>query len=208
MGFPRITSAQDLDRIRKETLDEKERNALKPRILLCSGASCIASGALLFKQALQKKIQEEGMQVEIVETGCLGPCAQGPVIVVQPDQTFYQNLKPEDARDIVDEHLRKGRPVERLAPRDVKDRKSVLKQSEIDFFQKQVKIVLRNCGKIDPLKITDYIAQDGYQALAKALTTLEPDEVIEKVKTSGLRGRGGAGFLTGLKWELTRQAPG
>ncbi len=208
MSLPRIASAQDLNKIQKTVLDEQKRNASKKQILLCSGAGCIASGSLLLKNALEKKIKEENLDVEVVETGCLGPCAQGPVIVVNPDQTFYENLKPEDARDIVDEHLRKGKPVERLCPRDVKDEKPVLKQNDMDFFQKQIKIVLRNCGRIDPLKIGDYIAQDGYQALAKALTSMKPDEVIKQIKKSGLRGRGGAGFSTGLKWELTRVAPG
>jgi len=170
MALKRITSPQDLNKVRQAVLDEQKRNASKKQILLCSGAGCIASGSLQLKKALEQKIKEEKLDVEVVETGCLGPCAQGPVIVVNPDQTFYQDLKPEDARDIVDEHLRKGKPVERLAPKDVKDNKPVLQQDKMDFFQKQIKIVLRNCGKIDPLKIGDYIARDGYQALAKALT--------------------------------------
>lgn len=208
MALSRIASVQDLNKVKKEVLDEQKRNASKKQILLCSGAGCIASGSLLLKKALEKKIAEEKLDVEVVETGCLGPCAQGPVIVVNPDQTFYENLKPEDARDIVDEHLRKGRPVERLAPKDVKNNKPVLKQNDVDFFQKQIKIVLRNCGRIDPLKIGDYIAQDGYQALAKVLTSMKPEEVIEQVTKSGLRGRGGAGFPTGKKWQFTRQAPG
>ena len=208
MALSRIASLEDLNKVKKKVLAEQKKNASKKQILLCSGAGCIASGSLRLKKALEQKIKEEKLDVEVVETGCLGPCAQGPVIVVNPDQTFYENLKPEDARDIVDEHLRKGKPVERLAPRDIKDNKPVLKQNDMDFFKKQIKIVLRNCGKIDPLKIGDYIAQDGYQALAKALTSMTPDEVIKQVKKSGLRGRGGAGFSTGLKWELTRVAPG
>lgn len=204
----RINSLQDLEQVKKSALEEKAQHANRKQILLCAGAGCIASGSLQFKKALEKKIQEEELDVEIVETGCLGPCAQGPVIVVNPGQTFYENLKPEDVSDIVYEHLKRGKPVSRLVPRDAKSSKPVLKQDEMDFFQKQTKIVLRNCGKIDPLKITDYIAQEGYQALGKVLTSMKPEEVIDQVKKSGLRGRGGAGFPTGMKWEFTRKAAG
>ena len=204
----KIASAKELDQFRKSVLAEKKKNASKKRILLCAGAGCIASGSLKLKKALVEKIREEKLDVEVVETGCLGPCAQGPVVVVDPDQTFYENLKVEDAADIVNGHLRKGKPVERLMPRDAKSNKPVPKQGQMDFFQKQTKIVLRNCGQIDPLKIGDYIARDGYQALAKILTSMKPEEVIDQVKKSGLRGRGGAGFPTGMKWEFTRKAPG
>jgi NADH-quinone oxidoreductase subunit F len=204
----KITSVKELEGFKKSVLDEKKKNASKKKVLLCAGAGCIASGSLRLKKALEDKIAEEKLDVEVIETGCLGPCAQGPVIVVEPDQTFYENLKPEDASDVVNQHLRKGKPVERLMPRDVKNNKPVPKQDQIDFFQKQTKIVLRNCGQIDPLKIGDYIARDGYQALAKVLTTMKPEEVIEQVKKSGLRGRGGAGFPTGMKWEFTRKAQG
>jgi len=204
----KIQSLQDLQKFKKAVLDEKKKNASRKQILLCAGAGCIASGSLRLKKALELKIAEEKLDVEVVETGCLGPCAQGPVIVVNPGQTFYEDLKVEDAADIVNEHLRKGKPVERLLPRDAKNNEPVLKQGDMDFFQKQTKIVLRNCGRIDPLKIGDYIAEEGYQALAKALTSMKPEEVIDQVKKSGLRGRGGAGFSTGMKWEFTRKAPG
>lgn len=204
----KITSISDLSKVKKAILDEKEKTAKQQKILLCSGAGCIASGSLQLKKALEQKIQEEKLNVEVVETGCLGPCAQGPVIVISPDQTFYENLKPEDASDIVNGHLRKGKPVERLMPRSIKNNKPIPKQTDMDFFQKQTKIVLRNCGKIDPLKIGDYIAADGYEALAKVLKSMTPEEVIEQVKKSGLRGRGGAGFPTGMKWEFTRKAHG
>ena len=204
----KIGSVKELDKFKKSVLDEKKKNASRKRILLCAGAGCIASGSLRLKKVLVEKILEAKLDVEVVETGCLGPCAQGPVAVVDPDQTFYENLKPEDASDIVNEHLRKGKPVERLMPRDAKNNKPVPKQDQMDFFQKQTKIVLRNCGAIDPLKIGDYIARDGYQALAKILTSMKPEEVIDQVKKSGLRGRGGAGFPTGMKWEFTRKAQG
>lgn len=180
----------------------------KRRVLLCAGAGCIASGSLLLKEALERKIKEENLKVEVIETGCLGPCAQGPVIVIEPEQTFYENLKVGDADDIVVEHLKNGRPVERLVPKDTKSGKPVLKQEENIFFKKQTKVVLRNCGRIDPLRIGDYVKQEGYKALEKVLASMKPEEVIEQVKKSGLRGRGGAGFPTGLKWEFTRRASG
>jgi len=178
--------------------------------LVCTGAGCVASGSLLFKDALQKALDKQGLSEEykVVETGCLGPCAVGPVAAVYPDGVFYQNLKPEDAAEIVEEHLLKGRVVSRLLRTEAADGKTVPTLGEISFFQKQQKIVLRNCGVIDPLRIEEYIARDGYSALAKALTEMTPDQVIQEVKKSGLRGRGGAGFPTGLKWELTRKAAG
>ncbi len=147
--------------------------------------------------------------MQVFETGCLGPCAAGPVAVVHPDGILYQNLKPADAERIAEEHLLKGRIVEGARVRDsVPESMEALGLQEIPFFRKQVKIVLRNCGLIDPLKIEEYIARDGYMALAKVLTEMTPEQVIDEVKKSGLRGRGGAGFSTGMKWELCRKAPG
>ncbi len=204
----KIASLQDLNQFKKSVMDEKKKQGSRKEILLCAGAGCIASGSLQLKKVLEQKIREEKLDVQVVETGCLGPCAQGPVIVVNPDKTFYENLKVEDATDIVNEHLRKGKPVERLMPRDIKNNNPVTTQEANDFFKKQTKIVLRNCGRIDPLKLGDYIAQDGYQALGKALTSMKPEDVIDQVKKSGLRGRGGAGFPTGMKWEFTRKSPG
>ena len=178
--------------------------------LVCTGAECVASGALLFKEALQKAVDKEGLSEEcrVVETGCLGPCAVGPVAAVYPDGVFYQKLKPEDALEIVQEHLLKGRVVSRLLRTELVDGKTVPTLQEIGFFQKQQKIVLRNCGVIDPQRIEEYIARDGYSALAKAVTEMTPDQVIQEIKKAGLRGRGGAGFPTGLKWEFTRKAAG
>jgi NADH-quinone oxidoreductase subunit F len=204
----RIKSPDDFNRFKNSVLEDKKKNHSKPQILLCAGAGCIASGSLQLKKALLQKIADVQLDIEVVETGCLGPCAQGPVMVVQPDQIYYENLKVEDAGEIVTEHLGKGRPVERLVPRDIKKSQPVFKLSDNDFFKKQTKIVLRNCGRIDPLRIGDYVAEEGYSALAKVLTSMKPEEVIEQVKQSGLRGRGGAGFPTGLKWEFTRKAPG
>ena len=179
-------------------------------ILVCTGGGCIASGALDVSDALRKKIAARGLadEVKVIETGCLGPCVVGPVAAVYPDGVFYQNLRADDADEIVEEHLLKGRVVERLVHKTAATGRAVPSLHEIGFFQKQVKIVLRNCGVIDPLKIEEYVARDGYAALAKVLSEMTPDQVVDEVKKSGLRGRGGAGFLTGLKWAFTRKAPG
>ena len=174
-------------------------------VLVCSGTACLSSGSEAVKRALLEAISAHGIadEVRIVETGCMGPCELGPVMLVYPEGTFYVKVKPEDAEEIVVEHFLKGRPVQRLlwaegapAPR------------EIPFFARQKKVVLANCGIIDPEEIEEYIAAGGYEALGKALAEMSPDEVIEEIKRSGLRGRGGAGFPTGVKWELVRKAPG
>ena len=184
----------------------------RPRcdVLICTGGGCVASGALELSAAMRAAIQKHGLEgeVQVFETGCLGPCAAGPVAVVHPDGILYQNLKPADAERITEEHLLKGRIVKELAYEKRAESMEALGLQEIPFFRKQVKIVLRNCGLIDPLKIEEYIARDGYMALAKVLTEMTPEQVIAEVKASGLRGRGGAGFSTGMKWELCRKAPG
>jgi NADH-quinone oxidoreductase subunit F len=170
----------------------------------------VASGALEVSAALEQAVEKHGLagEVKVVGTGCLGPCAAGPVAVVYPEGVFYQGITPEDAEAIVAEHLVKGRVVERLVHKGARDGASIPVLEDVPYFRKQVKIVLRNCGVIDPQKIEDYIARDGYQGLAKALTSMTPEQVVAEMKASGLRGRGGAGFLTGLKWEFARKAPG
>jgi NADH-quinone oxidoreductase subunit F len=185
-------------------------DSIKSHILVCTGGGCVASGALEVSAALQEAIQNYGLanEVKIVETGCLGPCAVGPVAVIYPDSIFYQNLKPEDAAEIIEEHLLKGRFVERLVYKAPATGEIVAEMHDIGFFLEQEKIVLRNCGVIDPMRIEEYIARNGYQALAKVLTEMTPEEVIDTVSRSGLRGRGGAGFPTGLKWKFCRQAKG
>ncbi len=184
-------------------------NNVRTHVLVCTGGGCIASGALEVSAALRQQIERHGLadEIKVIESGCLGPCAVGPVAAVYPDGVLYQGLRPDDAPDIVEEHLLKGRVVERLVHKSPTGA-AVPGLRDISFFQKQVKIVLRNCGVIDPLKIEEYIAREGYQALGKVLTEMSPELVIAEVKKSGLRGRGGAGFLTGLKWEFTRKAPG
>ncbi|HEO70167.1 MAG TPA: hydrogenase [Candidatus Hydrogenedentes bacterium] len=183
---------------------------VRSHVLVCAGAGCVASGALEVSAALRKALRQYELdgEVSVVETGCLGPCAVGPVAVVYPEGVFYQRIVPADADEIVEEHLLKGRIVERLVHKTASTAQIVPALQEIGFFNEQKKVVLRNCGVIDPTKIEEYIARDGYQALAKVLSDMSPDEVIEEVMKSGLRGRGGAGFQTGVKWTFTRNAPG
>ncbi len=185
-------------------------NTVRTHVLVCTGAGCVASGALDVRAALQSELYRKGLDREckIVETGCLGPCAAGPVAVIYPDGVFYERLTPADAPEIVEEHLLKGRVVERLVHREPRDGRKVTDIDDIAFFRKQRKLVLRHCGVVDPQQIEEYIARDGYQALAQALTEMTPEAVVAEVKASGLRGRGGAGFPTGLKWDFTRKATG
>jgi NADH-quinone oxidoreductase subunit F len=176
-------------------------------VLVCTGGGCIASGALEVSAAFTKELEDLGIarQTRVIETGCLGPCAVGPVVLVYPDGVFYQNVTIDDVHEIVEEHLLKGRVVDRLVSHAPGTDRSVAEMSDVEFFNRQVKIVLRNSGIIDPLKIEEYIAREGYQALAKVLTEMTPDQVVSEVLRSGLRGRGGAGFSTGLKWKFARQ---
>ncbi|MCK5862930.1 MAG: NAD(P)H-dependent oxidoreductase subunit E, partial [Candidatus Hydrogenedentes bacterium] len=179
-------------------------------VLICAGAGCVASGAHAVSAAMEEALKKHGLadEIDLIHTGCLGPCAVGPVAVVYPDGVFYQGLTPEDAEEIVIEHLLKGRPVSRLNFQVPATAQVIPALQEISFFQQQQKIVLRNCGTIDPTSIEEYIARDGYEALSKVLTEMTPEQVTDTVKKSGLRGRGGAGFLTGMKWEFTRKASG
>ena len=182
------------------------------KILLCTGGGCIASGAIEVKDALQREIDHAGLaeRVKIVPTGCLGPCTNGPVMVMGSDKVFYQKVQPDDAKEIVKSHLVHGKAVKKLLwHEDLAEGKDkpVPLQSDINFFKRQVKVVLRNCGQIDPGSIEDYIAHDGYQGLGKALN-MSTDDVLNEVRISGLRGRGGAGFPSWRKWDFSRQAKG
>ncbi|NLV71886.1 MAG: FAD-dependent oxidoreductase, partial [Actinobacteria bacterium] len=180
---------------------------IKNHVLVCTGGGCIASGALQVSAAFTKELDDMGLAQEnrVIETGCLGPCAVGPVVLIYPDGVFYQNVKVDDVHEIVSEHLLKGRVVNRLVSHAPGTDKSIAEMGDVEFFNRQIKIVLRNSGIIDPLKIEEYIAREGYQALAKVLTEMEPAEVVTEIIRSGLRGRGGAGFPTGLKWKFARQ---
>jgi NADH-quinone oxidoreductase subunit F len=180
---------------------------IRSHVLVCTGGGCIASGALAVSAAFIKELEDQGLkdEVRVVETGCLGPCANGPVALVYPDGVFYQNIKIEDVHEVVEEHLLKGRVVDRLISHAPGTDKSAAEMGDIEFFNRQVKIVLRNSGIIDPLRIDEYIAREGYQALAKVLTEMTPEQVVDEMLKSGLRGRGGAGFPTGLKWKFAQQ---
>jgi len=184
-------------------------DAAPRQILICFGGSCLASGAKEVRDALAAVLKREGLaeQVALVGTGCMGPCVIGPVLMITEDRTFYQGVKPEDAEEIVTEHLKAGRRVERLLVSDPSGQTPAPCRESIEFFKRQTQIVLRNCGWVDPGRIEDTIARDGYAALAKILSGMKPDEVIAEMKASGLRGRGGAGFPTWLKWHLATQTP-
>jgi len=178
--------------------------------MLCAGTGCVSNNSFKIKEALEKEIKKHSLQDEIlvVMTGCNGFCAVGPVMIVKPDGIFYQNLIEEDIPYLVEEHFLKGRPVQKLMYFPPKEKEVIPKMMDIGFFAHQTLIALKNRGLIDPEKINEYIARDGYRALAKALTSMSPEQVIKEIKDSGLRGRGGAGFPTGLKWEFCRKSPG
>jgi NADH-quinone oxidoreductase subunit F len=182
----------------------------RSHVLVCAGAGCVSSGCREVRDALVQGITEFGLQSEIkvIETGCIGSCDLGPIVVIYPEGVFYQKLKPADARLIAEEHLFKGRVVERLLYTEPATTKLIPTFKEIDFFKLQEKVVLRNCGLIDPLNIEEYIAREGYEALAQVLNRMTPQEVVDAMQKSGLRGRGGAGFPTGTKWKFTQQAKG
>jgi (2Fe-2S) ferredoxin len=182
----------------------------RTHVLVCGGAGCASSGCKDVEQALTDEITKQGLadEIRVIVTGCMGPCELGPIIIIYPEGVLYRNLKPDDARLIVKEHLLKGRIVDRLLYVTPDTQQKVHTYSDMVFFNRQLRIALRNTGKIDPLEIEEYIAEDGYAALAKVLSEMTPEDVINVLKGSGLRGRGGAGFPTGLKWDFTRRAKG
>ncbi len=204
-----VKNLEALTEWRSQILSQREASAPREQIRICVGGSCLASGAMDVKNALGKALESAGLsdEVELVETGCMGPCVQGPVLMMESDQTFYQSVSPEDATDIVEQHIKGGKLVDRLIVTDIEGKKSFPKIEDIDFFKRQTKIVLRHCGRIDPERIEDYVAEDGYQALAKVLGGMSGEEVITCMEGSGLRGRGGAGFPTWLKWSFTAKTP-
>ncbi len=187
----------------------KEKTPDKKRVLICTGTGCVLSGSLEVSKAFEselKKAKLEG-QVSLTLSGCHGFCSQGPIVVIYPEGVFYPLVQPEQVPRIVKEHLKKGEIVEEFLFTDPVTGKKIPTYRDISFYKKQTRLVLRNCGVIDPENIDEYIERDGYSALKQVLS-VSPEEVIEEVKKSGLRGRGGAGFPTGLKWELTREASG
>ncbi len=203
---PKFKSIADLDAYQSK--GQTAKGGELRRLFVCFGGSCISSGAPAVRDALATSLEAHGLsgKVSIVETGCMGPCVIGPVLLVGDDRTFYQGVKPGDAEEIVASHLVGGKPVERLMVKDAAGAKPYPCRDGIEFFKRQTQVVLRNCGWVNPERIEESLARGGYAALSKALGGMKPEEVIEELKKSGLRGRGGAGFPTWLKWNLTRQS--
>ena len=177
-------------------------------ILVCRGTGCTSSKSPEIIENFRKIIEEKGIQnVRVIQTGCFGLCAKGPIVIIRPEDTFYAMVTPDDCREIIEKHIEKGEIVERLLCKDV-DNTMVNRLDELNFYKKQKRIALKNCGIIDPEQIDEYIAFDGYKALEQVLTSMSQDDVINEITESGLRGRGGAGFPTGKKWLFTKQAEG
>ncbi len=172
-------------------------------LLICCGSGCVSAGALKIKEKIQAILQTKGLlnEINIIETGCMGPCDYGPVMIVYPEGVFYKKVTLDDVEELVEEHFVKGRPVKRMMLHDKEDL-VLTTTKEIPFYQKQVKVALANCGYIDPESLDEYIAQGGYEALGTILTTMSTTDTIEVVRKSGLRGRGGGGFPTALKWKF------
>ena len=182
--------------------------AYQSYVLICGGTACCSGGGDKIAEEFKKQLAEQNLDetVQVVTTGCLGFCEQGPIVKILPQGTFYVQVKDADVKEIVAEHLVKGRVVQRLCY-DPEQAKKLVAEANIPFYQKQYRIVLRNCGVIDPEKIEDYIARDGYKAIEKVLFEMKPEDVVEEILKSGLRGRGGAGFPTGMKWKFAMQQP-
>ncbi len=206
--MPKLT-VDDLKTIKAKHIPRTEFSD-KTYLLICGGTGCHATGSISVKDALQKALAEKQLEekVRVIETGCNGFCAMGPIMVVQPGNIFYQKLSVDDIDELIESHIIGGKPVQRLLYKEPRTKKRIALQTEIPFFANQMPRALRNKGLIDPESLEDYIARDGYLGAAKALLEMSPQQIIEEVKISGLRGRGGAGFPTGLKWEFASKSPG
>ena len=181
----------------------------RSHVLVCGGTGCTSSGSERIVSALEREIQDNGLseEVKVIKTGCFGLCALGPIMIVYPEGAFYSMVKPEDIPEIVSEHLLKGRIVTRLLYQETVQEDTVKSLNHTQFYAKQKRVALKNCGVIDPENINEYIGLDGYMALGKVLTEMTPDQVIQTIKDSGLRGRGGGGFPTGVKWSFAAAQP-
>jgi NADP-reducing hydrogenase subunit HndC len=182
--------------------------AFRTHVLVCAGTGCVSGNSYATAKALETEISKRGLadEIQVIRTGCQGFCAEGPIVIVQPDGVFYRGVLAKDAANLVQEHFLKGRPVKKLMYTPPQEKTPIPALKEIPFFAKQKLVVLRNRGAIDPERIDDYIAVDGYTAMIKALKEMTPEQIIQEIKRSGLRGRGGGGFPTGIKWETCRKA--
>ena len=204
----------NIDEIRKNKREELDlrvntnSSTQEKHILVCHGTGCTSSKSPEILNRFKKIIEEKNIQnVRVIQTGCFGLCAKGPIVIIRPEDTFYAMVTPEDCEEIIEKHIQNGEIVERLLCKDI-DGTKVKKLDELSFYKKQKRIALKNCGVINPEDIEEYIAFDGYKALEKVLKEMSQDEVIQVISESGLRGRGGAGFPTGKKWELTKAVDG
>ncbi|MBN1474853.1 MAG: NAD(P)H-dependent oxidoreductase subunit E, partial [Syntrophaceae bacterium] len=180
----------------------------KKFVTVCAGTGCRAYGSLKVKEALETELRKQNMQVDVLATGCMGFCEKGPMIVIHPDKYFYHSVKVEDVPEIVSKTIAKGEVISRLLYRDPDTKKTLFREEDLPFYKKQLRVVFGKNGMLEPTRIEDYLAIDGYQALGKVLSEMTPEDVINEVKKAGLRGRGGGGFPAAVKWEGVRRAHG
>ena len=206
-----LEQIHEIRKSKREELDLRvnlKANTTEKHILVCHGTGCTSSKSPKIIENFRNILKEKNIEnVKVIQTGCFGLCAKGPIVIIRPEDVFYAHVKPEDCEEIINTHIVEGKIVERLLCQDI-DARTVKQLDELNFYKKQERIALKNCGIIDPENIDEYIAFDGYKALEKVLFEMTPEEVIKEVTDSGLRGRGGAGFPTGKKWESTRIAKG